>query len=243
MRIAGRLVTSRDRILVGSSRFLRHLSPCESNVLRNFRGAKRESIFPINYFITQPEHRMSTSLDNPNQPYQQQYETSLARPRWQWTHMSPAMFLATLSLCTITTFALHLPALTGVAIGALLLACGSLYERSRLDILLVHGEERYCLVELRGAATMLRLPLLTRTLNRLPIASDVHVDMTGLSRVDHRCIESMMAWAARHRRSGGSLAIEWGPLHVDFKMEAIKGGRAQTDAPPIDSITAYRNAA
>ncbi len=141
------------------------------------------------------------------------------------------------------TIALQLSALTGLAIGALLLACGSFYERSRLDVLLVHGEDRYCLVELRGAATMLRLPLLTRTLNRLPIASDVHVDMTGLSRVDHRCIKSMMAWAERHRRSGGSLTVEWGPVHVDFKMEAIKGGRAHTDAPPIDPILAYRNAA
>ncbi|WP_345327528.1 hypothetical protein [Novipirellula rosea] len=182
-------------------------------------------------------------MKNANLSHRQKDWTPLARPPWKYSHTSTGMFLTTLSFCTGMVIALIISTAAGLTIGTLLLACILLFERSRLDVLLVHGEDRYCLVQLCGAATILQLPLLTKTFNRLPVASDVHVDMTALSYIDQTCIESMMAWAEQHRHSGGSLIVDWGPLHAGFRTAALESDRVQVDETPIHSIAAYRKAA
>ncbi len=207
------------------------------------------SLFPVSVSsITHSELRMSPSMDNLNlphrqNPFRQKDWALLARPLLKCSLTVAAMFLTTLSISTAMAITMHASIVSGLTIGTLLLGCWLLCLRSQLDILLVYGEDRYCFVQLRGAATMLRLPILTKTLNRLPIASDVHVDMTGLSRIDHTCIESLMAWAEQHRQSGGNLAVEWGPLQADFRMAASEADRTQVDDNPIHSIAAYRDAA
>lgn len=195
------------------------------------------------FHITSSELQMLPSMNHSNQIHRQQLRSFMARSSYRSVLVSTAMFLTTLSLCSSMVAALIIPAMTGMTIGLLLLACALYFERSRLDVLLVHGEDRYCLVRLCGAATILRLPLLTKTLNRLPIAGDVHIDMTALSLIDQTCIESIMAWAEQHRQSGGSLIVDWGPLHAGFRKAALKADRVQVDETPIHSIAAYRNAA
>ncbi|QDV85328.1 SulP family inorganic anion transporter [Planctomycetes bacterium TBK1r] len=126
------------------------------------------------------------------------------------------VYLATLGTIVATDL------LTGVVVGVVLSAVKLLYRFSHLHTLVVRGEGNYCLLHLSGAATFLRLPQLAKALDRLPVASEVHIDLTELDHIDHACLELLMTWTQQHERSGGTLIVDWGSLHaaIDTTAEA-----------------------
>ena len=106
--------------------------------------------------------------------------------------------------------------MTGVALSA----AKHLHTFSRLK---VHFEDqadhRASKLSLAGAATFIRLPRLAHALERVPAASELHVDFDRLTYVDHACLDLLMNWTTQHENAGGTLVIDWDSLHANFQSE------------------------
>lgn len=105
--------------------------------------------------------------------------------------------------------------LVGVVVGIVLSAVKLLYRFSHLDIRTA-PQGSSVNMELEGAATFLRLPQLARKLDDVPPGTELHVDLRRLGYIDHACLELLMGWADQHRRTGGSLVLDWDQLHAQF---------------------------
>jgi MFS superfamily sulfate permease-like transporter len=117
--------------------------------------------------------------------------------------------------------------LTGVITGILLSAAKLLYTFSHLDVRLdIDQSERTAVLQLHGAATFIRLPLLASELERVPNNVELHVDFDHLNYVDHACLDLLMNWAKQHESIGGTLIIDWESLHADFHSNAFQNLRA-----------------
>ena len=119
------------------------------------------------------------------------------------------IYMATLVMIVATDL------LTGVLVGIGLSVVKLLYTFSHL---VIHTEERGDKVHLRleGAATFMRLPSLAKTLERVPRACELHVDIKGVDYIDHACLDLLMSWQQQHEDLGGKLFIDWGELHAKF---------------------------
>lgn len=107
--------------------------------------------------------------------------------------------------------------LTGVLTGIALSAVKLLHTFSHLEVRVdVNEEARVAVLNLEGAATFIRLPLLASELERVPDDVELHVDFEHLDYIDHACLDLLMNWAKQHEGTGGSLVIDWDSLHSTF---------------------------
>jgi ABC-type transporter Mla MlaB component len=79
---------------------------------------------------------------------------------------------------------------------------------------------------LKGAATLIRLPLLATELETLKPNTHVHVHIDDLDYIDHACIDLLTNWDRQHRATGGSLEIEWEGLSKKYHQRSAAGVRA-----------------
>ncbi len=119
--------------------------------------------------------------------------------------------------------------LAGVVTGVVLSALRLLYRFSRLDVVttlpgnaltLSPGlavERPQITMQLHGAATFLRLPILASRLEKIPAGAELHVDLSQLEYIDHACLELFMNWAKQHSATGGRLIMDWDSLHARFQ--------------------------
>jgi MFS superfamily sulfate permease-like transporter len=108
--------------------------------------------------------------------------------------------------------------LTGVLTGVALSAASLLHRFSLLSVRLeVDEETQVSTLELKGAATFVRLPLLAAELERVPEHVELHVNFENLDYIDHACLDLLMNWAKQHEGNGGSLVIDWESLQVKFR--------------------------
>lgn len=112
--------------------------------------------------------------------------------------------------------------LTGVLTGIGLSAVKLLYTFSHLVVNLdVDLSNRKAFLNLEGAATFVRLPVLAEELERVPGNVELHVDFEHLDYIDHACLDLLSNWAKQHEATGGSLVIDWDSLHANFhRVEA-----------------------
>lgn len=134
--------------------------------------------------------------------------------------------------------------LTGVLVGIGLAALKLLYTFSHLEAHLRHDDDRgdVCHLQLHGAATFVRLPLLASELEQVPPGCELHVDFQELDYIDHACLELMMTWAKQHENTGGRLVIDWESLHGRFQPvsrsangSGSRGSGGRGSAPAADS--------
>jgi MFS superfamily sulfate permease-like transporter len=105
--------------------------------------------------------------------------------------------------------------LTGVVAGFVLSAIKLLVMFSHLQAQLTLEErEEKAKLELVGAATFLRLPVLAAKLEQVPPGAELHVELGRLDYIDHACLELLMSWAEQHKNTGGRLVVDWGQLHA-----------------------------
>lgn len=124
------------------------------------------------------------------------------------------IYAATLTMIVCTDL------LTGVLTGVALSAAKLLHKFSRLKTRLeVEPDGSKTVLKLIGAATFIRLPRLADALEKVPDASELHVDFEGLNYIDHACLDLLMNWAKQHEGSGGTLVIDWESLHANFHSE------------------------
>ena len=112
--------------------------------------------------------------------------------------------------------------LVGVVVGILLSAAKLLHRFSHLELNL-RNADKVTHLEMEGAATFLRLPLLAAKLDEVPDSAELHVDFQHLSYIDHACLDLLMNWAKQHEGTGGKLVIDWSSLHGRFSEDAKVG--------------------
>jgi MFS superfamily sulfate permease-like transporter len=71
-------------------------------------------------------------------------------------------------------------------------------------------------LRLKGAATLIRLPMLATALEQLRPGAEVHVHFEQLDYIDHACLDLLSSWERQHKATGGSLVMEWEELSQKF---------------------------
>lgn len=121
-------------------------------------------------------------------------------------------------ICVVTAGAVvSLDLLTGVLIGIGISIAKLIYTFSRLSI--IHrgdttGDRRTLVLE--GSATFIRLPKLAAALEAVPSGTVLHIDLKGLSFIDHACLQHLMDWEKQHEATGGALVLDWETVHARF---------------------------
>lgn len=110
--------------------------------------------------------------------------------------------------------------LTGVLTGVALSALKLLYTFSHLVVRLnVEPGARRAVLNLEGAATFIRLPVLAEALEKVPGSAELHVDFEHLDYIDHACLDLLINWEKQHEATGGTLVLDWDTLHASFRRE------------------------
>jgi len=119
---------------------------------------------------------------------------------------------ATIYLVTIVTI-VSTDLLKGVLLGLALSLLKLLYVFSHLEVLREDGEDgKRVDFHLKGAATLIRLPMLAAELEQVRPETEVHVHFEELDYIDHACLDLLTNWEKQHEASGGNLQIEWEEL-------------------------------
>lgn len=107
--------------------------------------------------------------------------------------------------------------LTGVLVGVGLSASRLLYQFSDLKPnLQLNPDGKSARLNLEGAATFVKLPVLASALESLPPGTELHVDLDRLKSVDHACLELITNWAKQHEKTGGRVTLDWERLQSRF---------------------------
>ncbi len=134
---------------------------------------------------------------------------------WKMDRGEAAIFMATMTIIVVED--LLLGVLAGLALSALKL----LHRFSHLQPqLTIDPSRNRVILELEGAATFIRLPVLASFLEQVPAGAELHVDFSRLTYIDHACLELLTSWSKRHSSTGGRLVIDWDSLHARFKDDA-----------------------
>ncbi len=73
-------------------------------------------------------------------------------------------------------------------------------------------------VQLSGAATFVRLPLLMKHLESIPAEAEVHVHFGSLNHIDHACLEAIADWERQREPRGGTVVMEWSDLESRYEQ-------------------------
>lgn len=117
--------------------------------------------------------------------------------------------------------------LKGVLFGLLLSMIKLLYVFSHLEIRREEISNRVDL-HLKGAATLIRLPMLAAELEQIGNGAEVHVHFEQLDYIDHACLDLLTNWEKQHEATGGVLVLEWDELAWKYHQRrpgaATQGG-------------------
>lgn len=112
--------------------------------------------------------------------------------------------------------------LDGVLVGLALSLLKLLQAFSHLEI---HWDEDFVnnrvTLNLKGAATLIKLPKLASTLEEIRPGAEVHIHVEHLNYIDHACLDLISNWEAQHMLTGGSVIIEWEELSSKFHQHRV----------------------
>src|SRR5690606_26936170 len=101
--------------------------------------------------------------------------------------------------------------LMGIICGLVLSLATIVYSMTHLNVK-AHESEGRVDVELDGAATFLRMPMLVDQLEKLSREVEVHVHTKKLTYIDHACLDAIAAWEKQRNDEGASTVVEWQEL-------------------------------
>ena len=139
-------------------------------------------------------------------------EAHAVRALWRESRAEGAICVATAA----TVVGVNL--LAGVLLGVGLAVVKLIHTFSRLRVRR-RGDPasgRLTLV-LEGSATFIRLPKLAAALEKVPPGVILHVDLMGLSYIDHACLTLLTNWEKQHEATGGKLVLDWETLRARFR--------------------------
>ena len=149
-----------------------------------------------------------------------------------------AIYVVTVVMIVLTNL------LDGVLVGLGLSLLKLVYAFSHLEIEQEEGEGNRIDLHLKGAATLVRLPMLASSLEALKPGANVHVHIGDLDYIDHACIDLLSNWDRQHQLSGGSLSVEWDELKNKYQqrsgnaLERAAAKRASASGRPTSASTA-----
>lgn len=122
-----------------------------------------------------------------------------------------AIFLVTLGVIVTVNL------LTGIVVGLLMAAGKLVYSRGqqfhRLEITVTEDDAlKRTHINLRGAASFIRLPRLAAALEALPKDREVHLHIHELDYIDHACLDLLEKWEAERTRARSPVRVEWSKL-------------------------------
>ncbi len=119
--------------------------------------------------------------------------------------------------------------LAGVLVGIGLAMARLLYIFSHLDVRMEDDPATgRTVIHLVGAATFIRLPKLAAALDPIPPTADVHIELDGLSFIDHACLELLATWERQRAAAGGELVVDWDTLN--HRARQPRSGNTDGDA-------------
>lgn len=127
-----------------------------------------------------------------------------ARHLFQHYGVLPALIWA-VTLVLVVTEDLLTGVLVGIALSLLELVPNLRHLRLKVDR---EEEGDRHTVRLAGGATFITLPRLSDSLDAVPAAAPVRLDVSRLAAVDHTCAELLKDWLARRRAAGGTVELE-----------------------------------
>jgi len=134
-----------------------------------------------------------------------------------------AIYFITIATIVVTNL------LAGVVVGLVLSLLKLLYAFSHLEVRKTEDAANNRVdLHLKGAATLIRLPMLASELEQLKPNTHVHVHIDELDYIDHACIDLLTNWDRQHKTTGGSLEIAWDGLTQKYKNRS--GVRARAEA-------------
>lgn len=107
--------------------------------------------------------------------------------------------------------------LAGVLIGVGLSLLKLLRTLASLTVREERGPDGSLVMHLRGAATVVALPRLAKSLETVPPGIDVHISLEDLDYIDHACINLLIDWEKQHAATGGRVMVDWDGLHGRFR--------------------------
>ena len=123
--------------------------------------------------------------------------------------------------------------LKGIIIGLVLSAMRLIWQMSHVHFELEDHGDRIEL-HMHGSATFLGLPKLQDVLDRIRPKAEVHLYFDELEFIDHACLDLFDEFAARYKRGGGTVIVEWDELfHKRTKKSegaAIRFGQIAEEA-------------
>lgn len=128
--------------------------------------------------------------------------------------------------------------LTGIITGLVLSLLKVLYALSHLEID-VHeadphvGTPGRLVVQLKGAATFMRLPKLVDTLEKLPADREVSVKIDGLTYIDHAAADALDAWERQRRGKSAKTVVEWREVMTRYRTQNPNLGPAPGETAPV----------
>ena len=123
-----------------------------------------------------------------------------------------AIYFATLAGIVTTNL------LIGVLIGLGLALLKLFYMFSHLDVRLhTKPASDVTTVSLNGAATFVRLPKLAAALESIPAGAKVDLDISGLSYIDHACLDLIANWRKQHNARDGHVSVPWEDLRQRYR--------------------------
>ncbi len=126
--------------------------------------------------------------------------------------------------------------LTGVLLGVAMSAAKLLYVFCKLDIVKTQTNGRTTL-QLIGAATFLSLPKLADILDNLPVDTELHVDFSRLTYLDHASLDLLMKWEEQYKNEGGTLTIDWGSLQAKFNSKTPQASTSEQARDSLQNVT------
>lgn len=107
--------------------------------------------------------------------------------------------------------------LAGVALGVVLSALKLLMRFSVLTVTRTDDTANGRVhLDLEGAATFLRLPVLAQALEAVPRGRELHVHLEKVQFVDHAVLHLLQTFQKQYEATGGTLFIDWAQLHAQF---------------------------
>ena len=121
--------------------------------------------------------------------------------------------------------------LAGVVLGIVLSAAKLLWAFSHIRVTR-HDDADHTHLQLDGAATFVRLPVLADALQAVPPGRNLHVHLDRLRFVDHAALQLLLTFQKQYEATGGRLFINWDRIHAQFHAhrpadgEKLKAGAA-----------------
>ncbi|MDX1982612.1 MAG: SulP family inorganic anion transporter [Bryobacteraceae bacterium] len=103
--------------------------------------------------------------------------------------------------------------LTGIIAGIVLSLAKLVYGITHMGVKIDRNRETGRVdVHLSGAATFIRMPKLSDTLDSIPPEVEAHIHIKDLSYIDHACLDLMSNWERQRKEKGGRVYVEWEEL-------------------------------